>query len=122
MTHALRLLYVDDEEPLRMLVKNQLAHEGFSIDTADDGDTALAAIDTGRYDVVILDIRMPRMNGIEVLKRLKSKQQKPRVIMLTGVDDISIAIEAVKNGANDYLTKPFDIDHLVACITRVSEK
>ena len=121
MKKPLRVLYVDDEEPLRVLVKNQLIVEGYSVDTTDDGDTALEKLKTGQFDVMILDIRMPRMNGIEVLKKVKGLGHQPRIIMLTGVDEISIAIEAVKNGANDYLTKPFDITHLLACIERITE-
>ena len=114
------VLYVDDEEALRGLVQDQLMIEGFSVDTADDGDTAVEMVGKKTYDVVLLDVRMPRMSGIEVLKHLKQKKIFSRVIMLTGVDDLGIAIEAVKNGANDYLTKPYELMNLVKCIKRVT--
>ena len=120
MDKKLRLLYVDDEEQLRHLVSDQLKGEGYDVETADDGDTALELIKKGKYDLILLDIRMPRVSGIEVLKYLKAHKITSRVIMLTAVDDLSIALETVKNGANDYLTKPYDLDNLLACIRRVT--
>ena len=122
MSDQIRLLFVDDEEPLRVLVKNQLTLEGLHVDTADDGDTAVEELNKNKFDIVLLDIRMPRMNGVEVLKFMKRQKSPTRVIMLTAVDDLTVAIEAVKNGANDYLTKPYDIDNLMACIRRVLAK
>ncbi len=119
MPKELKVLFVDDEESLRMLVKNQLTMEGFSVDTADDGDTAVDMLKLKPYDLALLDIRMPRMNGIEVLRHIRRTSPAMRVIMLTAVDDLAIAIEAVKNGANDYLTKPYDTDNLVASIRKV---
>lgn len=119
MSQPIRLLYVDDEESLRILVKSQLISEGFHVEAADDGDTAVEELKKNTYDIVLLDIRMPRMNGIEVLKFIKQQKIKSRVVMLTAVDDLSIAIESVKNGANDYVTKPYDLNNLLACINRV---
>jgi len=119
MSKPYRILYVDDEEELRFLVKNQLSSEGFEVDTADDGDTALAMAGGKEYDVILLDIRMPRMNGLEVLKNLKQQKIATRVIMLTGVDDLGVALEAVKSGAIDYLTKPYELTELMRAIMRV---
>ena len=122
MANTVQLLFVDDEESLRILVKNQLVLEGFAVDVADDGDTAVDALKVKKYDIVLLDIRMPRMNGIEVLKYMKKNNIRPRVVMLTAVDDLAVAIEAVKTGANDYVTKPYDLDNLLKCIHRVMAK
>jgi DNA-binding response OmpR family regulator len=122
MNDEIKLLFVDDEEPLRILVKNQLLLEGFAVDTTDDGDTAIEALKKNTYDVVLLDIRMPRLNGIEVLKFMKQNKMRPRIVMLTAVDDLAVAIEAVKAGANDYVTKPYDLDKLLGCIRRVLAK
>ena len=113
------ILYVDDEETLRLLVRNQLTSEGYNVEVADDGDTAVEVMSRSPQDLVLLDIRMPRMSGIEVLEELKKRQIKPRIIMLTAVDDLSVAIQCVKLGANDYLTKPFDLEHLLSAIQRV---
>ena len=122
MSARTTVLYVDDEDALRVVVKNQLEMEGLDVDTADDGDTAVEMLGNKTYDVILLDIRMPRMSGIDVLKNLKERKIKSRVIMLTGVDDLTIALEAVKNGANDYLTKPYDLSNLIACINRFVRK
>ncbi len=122
MAEIISILYVDDEDTLRMLVKDQLSSQGYDIDTADDGDTGLEKIEQRKFDVILLDIRMPRMSGIEVLKELRKRKSKSRVIVLTAVDDLSVAIEAVKNGANDYLTKPYDFKGLVNAIQRVMAK
>lgn len=122
MSQQPKILYVDDEETLRSLVKDQLQLEGFTVETADDGDTAVAMLPKNNFDVILLDVRMPRMSGIEVLKHIRNNKITSRVIMLTGVDDLGVALEAVKNGANDYLTKPYDLTNLVRCIKRVISK
>ena len=122
MSKRTRLLYVDDEDSLRMLVEGQLEVEGFQVETADDGDTGIALLDKHSYDVVLLDMRMPRVSGIEVLKHMRERKIASRVIILTAVDDLSVAIEAVKNGASDYLTKPYELGVLLASIKRVLAK
>jgi DNA-binding response OmpR family regulator len=114
-----KILYVDDEETLRVLVRSQLMSEGYEVQVAEDGDVAVDVLSKSPQDLVLLDIRMPRMNGVAVLEALKQKKIKPRIIMLTAVDDLSVAIQCVKLGANDYLTKPFDLEHLLAAIKRV---
>ena len=119
MTQSTRVLYIDDEPNLRILVKDQLTAEGFSIETADDGDTGVEVLKKQKFDVILLDVRMPRMSGIEVLKYIRQHKITSRIIMLTAVDDLSVALEAVKSGANDYLTKPYDLDALLASIRRV---
>jgi len=119
MNQSIRILYVDDEQHLRQLIKDQLSAEGYSVDTADDGDTATERLKTEKFDLILLDIRMPRMNGIEVLKFIKAKKITCRIIMLTAVDDLAIALEAVKQGANDYLTKPYELETLLKSVRRV---
>lgn len=114
-----RVLYVDDESSLRMLVQSQLSQEGYDVEVADDGDTAIEMLQKKSFDIILLDIRMPRMSGIEVLKYIREKNITARVVMLTAVDDLSVAIEAVKHGANDYLTKPYDLSTLLASIRRI---
>lgn len=122
MTKQVTILYVDDEEVLRILVSDQLANRGFNVETADDGDTALEILEKKQFDMILLDIRMPRMNGIEVLKMIRKRKIASRVIVLTAVSDLAVAIEAVKNGANDYLTKPYELNTLVDSINRVLAK
>ncbi len=122
MASKISVLYVDDEDSLRMLVKNQLSSEGYTVEVADDGDTAIEILKQKKFDVILLDVRMPRVGGIEVLKHVKENNVSSRVIMLTAVDDLTVAIESVKQGAADYLTKPYDLDTLVSAINRVSAK
>ena len=93
MTEKISILYVDDEDALRVLVPNQLNMEGFLVDTADDGDTAVEMVRKKTYDLILLDIRMPRMNGIDVLRYLRDQKFPARVIMLTAVDDLTVAME-----------------------------
>ena len=122
MEKKLRILFVDDEYQLRLVVSDQLKVEGYEVETADDGDTAIEIIKNGKFDLILLDIRMPRVSGIEVLKYLKEHKILTRVIMLTAVDDLSIALESVKHGANDYVTKPYDLDNLLVCIRKVTAR
>ena len=122
MNRQTSVLYVDDEEALSELVKSALESFDFTVEVADDGDTALDILAERSFDVILLDICMPRMGGIEVLRHLRQKGVKSRIIMLTGVDDLTIAIETVKNGIDDYLRKPFDIKRLVGCIERVMKR
>lgn len=114
-----RILYVDDDGDLRFLVQHQLTEAGHAVITAEDGERAIEIIDGESFDLILLDIKMPRKNGLDVLKYLKAKATRPRVIMLTGVEDVSVAIKAVKLGANDYITKPYRMETLLECMHRV---
>ncbi len=120
MSKKIQILYVDDEQNLRHLVKEQLSGEGYAVETADDGDTAIDMIKKHEYDVVLLDIRMPRVSGLDVLKYIRAQKLHCRVLMLTAVDDLSVALEAVKIGANDYLTKPYEVNTLLSSIHRLT--
>ena len=122
MAKSYTILHVDDEPSLRILVQDQLISEGHAVDTAEDGDVAIAMLAKKSYDVILLDIRMPRVSGIEVLKQMREKKVKSHTIVLTAVDDLAVAIEAVKNGASDYLTKPYDLQTLIGAIHRVMNK
>lgn len=114
-----KILFVDDDDALRILVKSQLIMEGYNVDVADDGDTALEMLKDNIYDLILLDIRMPRLNGIETLKQIRAQNIKSRIIMLTAVTELNTAIQSVKLGANDYLTKPYNLEDLISCINRV---
>lgn len=116
---AIRVLFVDDEEAFRTVVHQQLTKEGFEVETAEDGDVALDLIRARPYDIVLLDMRMGRMDGTEVLRTMKAEHRTPHVIMLTGVSELGPAIECLKLGADDYLTKPYSTAHLIACMQRV---
>lgn len=122
MAAKTRLLLVDDEETLRLLARHQLEENGYSVDEAESGEQAIEKLQNDRFDVVILDIRMPGMDGMEVLKHIKANNFADRVVMLTGVDELKIARTSLDLGADDFLTKPYDFKNLLACIERVMKE
>jgi len=115
-----RVLVVDDERGPRESLKYLLG-EDYHIDTCDRVGTALAKITPSYYDVIILDIRLPEMNGIEGLARIRAIDPDAAIIMLTGYGKLETAQEAIKLGASDYLTKPFDIHQMSDTVKRHAE-
>ena len=102
-----RVLVVDDEPALRRSLSRVLQADGFDVLTAEDGAAALSLLSTARVDVVLLDVMMPGASGIEVLGRIKEKHPEVEVVMMTAFGDIDTAVTAVRQGAYDFLTKPF---------------
>jgi YesN/AraC family two-component response regulator len=109
-----RILIVDDEETLRLSMKARLETAGFVADVAENGEEALGKMKHEEFDVVLMDIKMPGMGGIEALRLFNELFPKTDVVMLTGFADFSTAIECLKLGAKDYLVKPVDATELVA--------
>jgi DNA-binding response OmpR family regulator len=118
----LRILFVDDDADLRRIVRDQLVPQGFVMDEAEDGAKAIAMLEKGNYNLMLLDINMPVKSGIDVLKFIKEKGLACKVIMLTGRVGFSVATETLKLGADDYITKPFNMDYLMFAIKRVMGK
>jgi len=116
-----RILAVDDEEPIRRLLMKELPRKGFSVETAPDGDIAFELIKSNTYDVVLLDIVMPGIDGISLMKKLRQDPAAPVIIVLTGRATVETAVDAMKHGAYDYLTKPYKLDELVIIINRAFE-
>ena len=121
MQETKKVLVVDDEEPLRRLLKKELSRKGFYVQTAEDGRSALAVLRDEPFDVILLDIVMPGVDGISLMQILKADPASPVIIVLTGRATIETAVEAMKNGAYDYLTKPYKLDELVIVIHRALE-
>jgi DNA-binding NtrC family response regulator len=113
------ILVVDDEDALRTVLSNELMNEGYEVHAAGDGDEAIDELGKNPYDLVLLDIKMPRMNGFEVLKHIKQNHMKSKVVMLTGFADLKNAIESKKLGADDFVSKPYDLVDLLTTIERV---
>lgn len=113
-----RILYADDDPDLRVVVADGLSMEGYDVHTAADGVEAMEAMAQTAFDLVLLDIKMPRMDGLAVLREMRRRGLRTRVVMVTGVDDYAVAIEATKLGATDYVAKPYDMDKVVASIRR----
>jgi two-component system response regulator AtoC len=110
--NPLRILIADDEPELREAIKGQLNSRGFQIDEASDGTAAWAKIQSSVYDLVLLDVRMPAMSGLEVLKRIKEVDSSTTVVMITAHASIQDAVQAVHNGAFDYIEKPLKTERL----------
>ena len=110
-----RILLVEDEEKLARMVELELKYEGYEVDKAADGRTGLEMAQNGKYDLVLLDIMLPALNGMEVLRRLRRESLVP-VIMLTARDTVMDKVAGLDAGADDYITKPFAIEELLARI------
>jgi two-component system, NtrC family, response regulator AtoC len=116
-----RILVVDDEASLRLLLSRELTREGYSVDVVDTGEEALRRLREEPYQVVLLDIVMPGMDGLSVLHRIKEEAAAPEVIMLTGNATIESAVECMKLGAFEYVRKPYQLPELVIHIGRAIE-
>jgi DNA-binding NtrC family response regulator len=116
------VLVVEDDEAYRRFLVGELADFGFAVEGAADGHRALAAIESGDYAVVLMDIKLPGLDGMEVLGRVAGAAGAPEVVMMTGHGSIDTAIAAMKLGAYDYLTKPCDVDEMRAVVERALER
>ncbi|MBQ9407866.1 MAG: response regulator transcription factor [Clostridia bacterium] len=110
-----KILLVEDEEKLARFVELELTHEGYQVDKAFDGRIGLEMAEAGGYDLILLDIMLPGLNGLEVLRRLRRTSRTP-VIMLTARDAVMDKVTGLDTGADDYVTKPFSIEELLARI------
>ena len=119
MADKSRILVVDDEEALRTVLSSELVSAGYDVATASDGDEAITTVQNSKFDLVLLDIKMPKVDGFEVLKFLKKNIPAVKVIMLTGFADLKNAIESKKHGAEDFVSKPYDLVDLLTTIERV---
>jgi len=110
----MRILVVEDEYKLSDMVSDRLRKEKYTVDVANDGENGLYKALDGIYDLVILDIMLPKVNGIDILKEIRSNNINSKVIMLTAKGELDDKLLGFKSGANDYISKPFHIDELVA--------
>jgi DNA-binding NtrC family response regulator len=115
----INILIVDDELSIRESLDGWLQQDGYEVETAEDGPTALGRIQEKHYDIMLLDVKMPKMDGITVLKELKEKNPETAVVMMTAHGAIQDAVEAMKLGAYDYLLKPFDLEELSLTIEKL---
>jgi DNA-binding NtrC family response regulator len=122
MTRAIRVLVADDEKNLRELIVRELGRRGHATAAAEDGVAALARLRAEAFDVVILDMKMPGKEGIDVLRELQEFPEHPQVIVMTGFQEVATAVEAMKLGAYDYLTKPTKIEELDVLVRKAAEK
>lgn len=112
----MRILVVEDEKDLNNIITKHLKKNNFSVDSVFNGEEALEYLDYGIYDLIVLDIMLPKVNGYEVIKKLRENKNETAVLMLTARDSIEDKIKGLDLGADDYLIKPFDFGELLARI------
>jgi two-component system response regulator (stage 0 sporulation protein F) len=112
-----RILVVDDEVSVREVLSEYFVGQGYTVETAADGDQALTILPKYRPGVVLLDVRMPGVDGVEVLKRIRAIDEAVAIIMVTANEDVGLARETLKLGAFDYVAKPFDFQYLDQAVT-----
>ncbi len=118
----MRLLLVEDDRSLGAGILSGLRHSGYAVDWVHDGETAESALQSEKYDLMILDLGLPRRSGLEVLDRLRKRADDLPVLILTAADSIGSRIDGLDRGADDYMVKPFDLDELNARIRALSRR
>ena len=116
------ILIVEEEKIIRVPLADELRDAGYRVKEFRDSNRALKAIQQLPVDVVITDIKMPQINGLQLLSKIKSMQPDTPVIVITTYGSEDMAIEAMEKGAYDYIEKPFDLDEMLALLTRIEEK
>ena len=121
MTKKARILVVDDEVPMRESLKDWLMEEGYEVGLANSGQEAIAIAQKKSWDVILLDLKMPGMDGIETLQHLKGKEvnTEAEILMMTAYATVDTAVQAMKEGAFDYLVKPFSPDEIEMQIKKI---
>jgi len=119
---SIQVLVVDDERPTRLLLEKELPRAGYAVTSAESGEGALDQVRTKDFDVILLDLKMPGIGGMEALRRIRESGAEAEVVILTGHPDVDNAITAMKLGAYDYLTKPFKLAELEEVLRRASER
>jgi len=114
----LRVLVIDDESVICDACHLVLGEKGYTVDSCMTGKTGLLAIERGTYDVILLDMKLPDVDGMAILKTVREKTAAPCVVVMTGYSTMSNAVEAMKLGAADYLAKPFTDDELISAIEK----
>ena len=114
----MRILIVEDNQKLAKYIKQILEESGYAVDVVHDGETGERMADSNEYDLVILDIRMPDVDGMEVLRQIRENNIPGKVVMLTAVGELKYAQDSLDLGASDFMTKPVDLNDLLTCINR----
>ena len=118
----MRLLIVEDEKALNKVIAKRLEAEGYSVDRCFDGEEALDYIAVGEFDAIIMDIMMPKLSGLDVLRQIRSNKNNTPVLLLTAKDTVRDRVTGLDAGAEDYLIKPFAFEQLLARIRAMTRK
>jgi len=122
MSRIPRLLIVDDELHVRESLSHWFTEDGYDVETANGGHEALAALGRKSFDVIISDIKMPGMDGLELQRRVHEKDPNVAIVLVTAYASVDTAVQALKEGAYDYLVKPFDPEELSKVVAKACEK
>ncbi len=117
-----RVLVVDDEENIRLVLRTLLRKHGYEVEIAESGEAALTMVDSFGPDVILTDVKMPKMGGLDLLATLRAKQVAATVIVMSAYGNIDLALEAMKAGAYDYVSKPFKQDEIVLALRKAEER
>ena len=116
MKRECNILIVDDEQVILDLLSTELAERGYQCSTVKSSEQALIELSKQHFDAIFLDIRLPGKSGIDALRIISSRYPESAVIMMTGINEVDTAVEAMKLGASDYITKPFDLERIEECL------
>ncbi len=122
MTYSPKILVIEDEAPIAAMLELNLRLEGYSVEVLSDGQSAKNALDLANFDVLVLDIMLPNVNGIEVCQYAKSKQPEVAILMLSALDSGDNRIAGLKAGADDYMTKPFRLEEFLIRIKNLLKR
>src|SRR5205814_6672156 len=117
-----RILIIDDEETIRLALRKFLRSRGYEVEIASSGDQALASLENDSFSLMLCDVRMPGMTGVQVVPRARARDQDLAIIMLTAVNDAATATEVLSSGATDYLMKPVELADLQQALDRALAK
>ena len=118
----MRILVVEDEEKIAVLVVRALQKAGHQVESCSDGAAALSAISSTNFDFIVLDVNLPVMDGLEVLKKMRADKNHTRVLLLTARDGVTDRVTGLRTGADDYLTKPFAMEELLARVEVIGRR
>ncbi|OAB36045.1 response regulator transcription factor [Paenibacillus glacialis] len=117
-----KVLVVDDEVSIASAIAYALRREGYTVETAEDGQAAIERVETFKPDVMVLDVMMPRLSGYDVCRKLADRRQRPAILLLTVKNDIVDKVLGLELGADDYMTKPFDMREIMARVKALSRR
>src|SRR5512133_2677517 len=118
----LKILVIDDEKSIRNTLKDILGFEGYQVELAENGKAGIASVQSNDFDIILCDIKMPEMDGLEVLEQIRKIKPESTVVMISGHGTIDTAVEAIKKGAFDFIEKPLDLNRLLITLRNASDK
>ncbi len=121
LTSKVKVLVVDDDDAIRSLLASELEDQSFDVQSAEDGDEAIELVRAmcerdDRFDIILLDVKMPKVNGFDVLKYVRKETPTTKVIMVTAYADVRNAVDSMRFGAFDFISKPYDLDEILTSV------